>query len=120
MHAGAGRLLLVLPIAALTGCNLPGEVGYVEIKTVPASPRTSPPLYLDQTRLEPIKKGVAVLRQPPGTAKLSTDAGGGQHAVLCEIEVKKNRITTVTVSLLDRPPRCQCANSAGRGKACLS
>jgi hypothetical protein len=30
--------------------------------------------------------------------------------MLCEIEVRKNRITTVTVSVLDRPPRCQCRN----------
>ena len=116
----ASRLILVLSGLVLAGCNLPGDVGYVEIKTVPTSPRTSPSLFLDQAKLEPIKKGVAVLRQRPGTAKLAADGGGGQLAVLCEIEIKKNRITTVTVSVLDRPPRCQCANSAGKGKACLS
>ena len=114
----AGRLILVLSGLMLAGCNLPGDIGYVEIKTGPALSRSSPQFYLDQVKLEPIKKGVAVLRQRPGTAKLATDSGGGQIAVLCEVVVKKNRITTVTV--LDRPPRCQCANSAGKGKACLS
>jgi hypothetical protein len=120
MRAAARRLILVLSGLALAGCNLQGEVGYVEIKTVPASPRTVPPLYLDQTRIEPIKKGVAVLRQRAGTTTLSTESGGGQLAVLCEIVVKKNRITTVTVSVLDRPPRCHCANSSGKNRTCLS
>ena len=30
---------------------------------------------------------------------------------LCELVVKKDRITTITI--LDRPPRCQCRNAAG-------
>jgi hypothetical protein len=120
MRAAAGRLILALSGLALAGCNIPGDVGYVEIKTVPTSPRTSPSLYLDQTKLDPIKKGVAVLRQRPGTAKLAAEAGSGQLAVLCEVVVKKNRITTVTVSVLERPPRCQCANPAGKSKTCLS
>jgi hypothetical protein len=35
-----------------------------------------------------------------------------QHrAMLCEIVVRKNRITSVTISVLDRPPRCQCRNN---------
>ena len=51
-----------------------------------------------------------MLRQRVGTAKLATEGGGGQMALLCEVVVKKNRITTVTVSVLERPPRCQCRN----------
>jgi hypothetical protein len=119
MRAVYSRLILVLSGLALAACNMPGDVGYVEIKTSPSS-RATPALYLDQTRLEPFKKGVAVLRQRTGTAKLAINGAGGQVAVLCEIVVKKNRITSVTVSGLDRQPRCQCANSAGKGKACLS
>jgi hypothetical protein len=33
-------------------------------------------------------------------------------ALLCDIVVRKNRITTVTISLSERPPRCQCRNTA--------
>jgi hypothetical protein len=33
--------------------------------------------------------------------------------LLCELVVRKDRITTVTVSVLDRPPRCHCRNVAG-------
>ena len=80
----------------------------------------SPALYLDKTKLDPVQKGVAVLKQRAGTAKLSAEAIGGQGRALCDIVVRKNRITTVTVSVLERPPRCQCRNSAGKGGACVS
>jgi hypothetical protein len=103
---------------SLAGCNVPGDTGYVEIRTVPSSPSRAPALYLDASKLAPVQKGVAVLKQRPGTAKLSADAVGGQVA-LCDIVVRKNRITTVTVSLLERPPRCQCRNS-GANRACVS
>jgi hypothetical protein len=96
---------------ALAACQPTADVGYVEIKTVPVSTSVSQPtLYLDTVRLDPLKKGVAVLRQRVGTAKLAVDGAGGQLAFLCDIVVKKNRITTVTVSVLERPPRCQCRN----------
>jgi hypothetical protein len=43
----------------------------------------------------------------------------GHQVPLCEIAVRKDRITTVTVSVLDRPPRCQCRNT-GTNKVCVS
>ena len=99
-----------LSLAALAACT-PTDVGYVEIKTVPVATPTAT-FYLDSVKLEPPKNGTAVLRQRVGTAKLATPAGGGQMAVLCDIVVRKNRITTVTISILERPPRCQCRNTA--------
>jgi hypothetical protein len=54
-----------------------------------------------------------------GTTKLATDGAGGQMT-LCEIVVKKNRITTVMVSVLERPPRCQCRNGGGPSRICVS
>ncbi len=118
MHV-AGRVILGLSGRMLAGCIRPGDAGYVEIKTVPIASRTSTTLFLErETRTD--KKGVAVLRQRLGTAKLAIEGGGGQIAVLCDIVVNKNRITSVTISGLDRQPRCQCGNPAGKGKACLS
>lgn len=102
---------------ALGGCNLPGETGYIEIRTVPVTSRV-PPLYLDATKLDPVQKGIAVLKQRTGTARLFADSLGG-HVPICDIAVRKNRITTVTISVLDRPPRCQCRNSDAN-KACVS
>jgi hypothetical protein len=40
--------------------------------------------------------------------------------MLCEIAVKKNRITTVTISVLERPPRCQCRYGSGASRVCVS
>jgi hypothetical protein len=118
MRAACGlRAGVVAAGLALAGCNLPGDAGYVEIRTVPATSRV-PVLYLDTVKLAPVQKGVAVLKQRAGTAKLFADSMGGQVA-LCDIAVRKNRITTVTVSVLDRPPRCQCRNT-GANKSCVS
>jgi hypothetical protein len=109
---------------ALAGCMPTGEVGYVEIKTVPVAHVTQAALYLDAAKVAPIKKGTAVLRHAVGTVKLQADAVGGQLATLCNVVVKKNRITTVTVSVLERPPRCQCRFPGGpdvvSGRTCVS
>ena len=59
------------------------------------------------------KPGVTLLRQPVGTAKLQTEGADGK-VLLCHVVVKKNRITTVTVSPLERPPRCQCERAERR------
>ncbi len=94
--------------AVIVACRPSGDVGYVEIKTVPVAPVTQTALYLDTTRLAPIRQGSALLRQHVGTLKLQTDSLGGTRAPLCDIEVKKDRITSVTISVLERPPRCVC------------
>jgi hypothetical protein len=107
--------------AAITAWRPAADVGYVEIKTVPAAPVTQTALYIDAAKLAPIRRGSAILRQPIGTLKLQTDGIAGSLAPLCEIVVKRNRITTVSVSILDRPPRCQCRNSGNDGaRACVS
>src|SRR5205085_10041231 len=43
-------------------------------------PATQPSLYLDTLKLDAPKKGVAVLRQRVGTAKLAIEAAGGHLA----------------------------------------
>ena len=115
VRAGAAIAVLVL-----AGCIPEADTGYVEIKTFPSAAVSV--FYLDATKLEPLRNGVAVLRQQVGTAKLQTEGGGGQLAHLCNLVVRKNRITSVTVSVLDRPMRCQCRNSeAGAGlRSCIS
>jgi hypothetical protein len=122
-----GRQLLglaasgLIVAAAIAACRPGGDTGYVEIKTVPGAPVTQTALYLDSTKLAPIRKGSAILRQPIGTLKLQVDGAGGSLAPLCNIVVKRNRITTVTVSVLERPPRCQCRYSGSDGaRACVS
>src|SRR5436190_22474415 len=122
MRAGAA----VACVAALeiTACNASGDIGYVEIKTVPVAAVSPLSLYLDSVKLDPVKNGSAVLRQQVGTAKLEIEADGSK-VNLCNVIVKKNRITSVTVSVLSRPPRCQCGRNSGvadaaGGQTCLS
>jgi hypothetical protein len=116
------RAVGLLASACLTGavivaCRPTGGVGYVEIKTVPVAPLTQTVLFFDSTRLDPIRNGSAVLRQSVGTLRLQAGSFGGALAPLCDIEVKRNRITTVTISVLDRPPRCVCRFSGAAATA---
>lgn len=107
--------------AVIAACRPSGDVGYVEIKTVPVTTLTQTALYIDSAKLAPIKKGNAILRQRVGTLKLQADGSAGSLTPLCDIVVKRNRITSVTVSVLERPPRCQCrygGNDAAH--ACVS
>jgi hypothetical protein len=113
MRALSGLSLMRLSITGLgatclAACTLK-DVGYVEINTVPLATATT--LYLNSVKLDPLKNGTAVLRHNVGTAKLVIEGNNGRLVMLCEITVRKNRITTVTISVLDRPPRCQCQNS---------
>jgi hypothetical protein len=103
---------IVLTALTLAACDAGGGSGYVEIKAFP--PSAAIPLYLDQVKLDPMRNGNAVLRQKVGTTKLLTDLDGAGHmALLCTIEVKKNRITSVTVSVMSRQPRCTCSRNSG-------
>ncbi len=111
MRLLTGGLAGALLVLGLTSCNIDNSVGYVEIKAVPASAVV--PLYLDSVKLEPLRNGNAVLRQKVGMSKLQADIDGGQLSFLCNIEVKKNRITSVTVSVMSRQPRCQCGRTSG-------
>jgi hypothetical protein len=109
--------------AVIVACRPSADVGYVEIKTVPSALPIHTALYLDSTKLAPIKNGNAVLRQRVGTLKLQADGFAGTLAPLCSIVVAKDRITTVTISVLERPPRCQCrfiSHDAATAQACVS
>ncbi len=103
----------------LAACSIDNSVGYVEIKTVPST--ASPPLYLDTTKLEPFRNGTAVLRQRVGTAKVQFDGDGGHLVPLCSVVVQKNRITSVTISVVSRQLRCQCSRpSVGNPRTCIA
>jgi len=103
-----GLPAVLLTAVALASCGDSGA-GYIEIKSAP--PSAAIPLYLDSVKLEPLRNGNALLRQKVGVSKLQTDGDGGYLAVLCSIDVRKNRITSVTISALARQPRCQCART---------
>jgi hypothetical protein len=105
-----GSACAVLALAA-GSCSIENGAGYIEIKAVPQSPL--PQLYLDAVKLEPLRNGSALLQHKVGTSKLQIEGEGGYLAVLCTIDVRKNRITSVTISAVSRQPRCQCGRSGG-------
>lgn len=107
LAAGPAGALLAL---ALTSCNADNGAGYIEIKSVPPSAAVA--LYLDSVKLAPLRNGNALLRQKVGMSKLQTDGDAGNLAVLCNVDVKKNRITSITISAMSRQqPRCQCGRT---------
>jgi hypothetical protein len=110
-------------MSALAGC-IEDETGFVQIKAVPVAAASQPSLYLDAVKLEPLKKGEAFLVQKAGTSKLQIEGWGGQLSLLCEVVVQKDRITTVTISTVQRPLRCQCSHASGQSpqgsRTCLS
>jgi hypothetical protein len=101
--ARAGLLALGLAALGLAGCLPEDGVGYVEVKIFP---RLALPLYLNADKIDSMKDGVSVLRQAVGKAKLQLERNG-QLYPLCEFDIRKNRITSVTVSSLDRGLRCE-------------
>ena len=123
MRRAVGLVASVLIVGAvIVACRPSGDVGYVEIKTVPVAATTQAALYLDSEKLAPIKNGSAILRQRVGTLKLQA-GNASAPAPLCDIVVQRNRITTVTISVLERPPRCLCRYSGSDGAsdhACVS
>jgi hypothetical protein len=128
MKKSASRIVGVAATAVIVGaaivaCRPSSDVGYVEIKTVPVAAVTPTGLYLDSTKLSSIRQSGTVLRQPVGTLKLQADGFAGTMTDLCNIVVRKDRITSVTISVLDRPPRCQCrfnSHEPASQHACVS
>ena len=124
----AVRVLGILASAAIVGAAIvawrpSSDIGYVQINTLPVAPVTQAQLYFDTAKLAPLKNGAALLRQGVGTLTLRADTYGGTSVALCQIEVRKDRITAITVSMLERPPRCQCRfNSRGdpASRLCVS
>jgi hypothetical protein len=111
VRARVGGLASTLLAFGLGSCSADNGSGYIEIKSTPPSAPIA--LYLDSVRLDPIKNGTALLRQKVGVSRLQIDGDAGNLAVLCSIDVKKNRITSVTISTLSRPPRCLCGRTSG-------
>ena len=91
---------LIMPLAA---CG-EEQTGYVEVRIVPASFPTNA-LLLDSKPLRPTR-GIALVRRNVGTAKLEVERRRDEYAKLCEMPVRKDRVTTVTISPQGGSLRC--------------
>jgi len=93
---------IVLALGGLAACKPERGVGYVEIR---AFPTFTTPLYLNTTRVAELNNGSALMTHAVGRTTLQFQRNG-QFVPICEFEVRKNRIVTVTVSPVDRIARC--------------
>jgi len=108
LGAGSRRamgLVASVGVLLLAACN-EGSVGYVEIHTFPG---LFGPLYLNSAKIDPPRNGSAILQQDVGKTILGLERNGVLLPV-CEFDVRANRIITVTVSAIDRLPRCDVQN----------
>jgi hypothetical protein len=99
----ARRVAALLLAIGLASCKA-ADTGYVELKLAPGF--TIPSLHLETTKIEPLRGGTAVLSHKTGPTKLQYEREG-RLIPICEINVRKNRIVTVTVSTFAREPRCK-------------
>ena len=93
---------ILLASGVIAACMPEKGVGYVEIKTFPTF---TTPLYLDTVKVAELNDGAALMSHSVGRTRLQFQRNG-QFVPICEFEVRKNRIVTVTVSPVDRSPRC--------------
>jgi hypothetical protein len=90
-------------LAALLASACGPDTGFVEIKILPGF--AIPTLAIDKEPLA-LKSGTAILRRKVGPAKLEADRRGNLVA-FCDFTVRKNRITTVSVSSTGRELHCR-------------
>lgn len=105
------RRLTGMAAVALLGiiCACDSGNGYVNVRLV--SPvRPDRPLYVGSTVVAGL--GDRVIRQKVGTTTLNSGGGWGSNKVYCKLQVGKDRITIVTVRLVNGEPRCECATRA--------
>jgi hypothetical protein len=105
-------LLRALPAAlvalGLSGCKERDAFGYVEVRKAVSS--STDTFKVNAVALAELpRKGVAVVRQPVGPAKLEVIRGERTY-LLCAFDVGKNRIVTVTLSASEGQLRCTVQN----------
>lgn len=97
-----GALLLLIGLALV--CCFDGESGYVTIRLMSMiSPQDA--IYLDSAEISGL--GDRVIHQKVGTISLS-GGGGWFRVTYCDLQVRKDRITIVTIRIVNSEPRCEC------------
>jgi len=93
-------------IVVMTGCDN-GETGYVQLRVLPANAATATTLYLDGVKLD-FSRGTTVTLQSK-TGRLALKGMDSSWApILCNIVVRKDRISALTVMGAQNPPKCVC------------
>src|SRR5712691_4320359 len=93
-------------IVVMTGCEN-GEIGYVQLRVMPANATVSTALYLEGVRLD-FSRGPTVMLQFKTGRWALTDMDSTWAPTLCNIVVRKDRISALTVMAAQTPPKCVC------------
>lgn len=101
------NLFAIAALAVICACD--NGNGYVSIRLVSAI-IPNHPIYVGSTPI--VGLGDRVVQQKVGTVALNNGARWGDNKSFCKLEVRKNRITIVTVKLVNGEPRCECATRA--------
>lgn len=101
------RSRIPVAVAALAllaaGCKEQGS-GYVELRFAPSLQR--PTVLLGGKEVSAARGGSVVVKRGVGTAKLEFERRKDERVSLCEVNVRKDRVTTVTLSPQGGTLRC--------------
>ena len=93
-------------IVVIAGCDS-GETGYIQLRVLPANAAASTALYLEGDKLD-FSRGPTVTLQFK-TGRLALKGMDSTWApTLCNIVVRKDRISALTVMGSQSPPKCVC------------
>ena len=104
-------------VVVMTGCDS-GETGYVQLRVVPANATASTTLYLEGVWLDFSRGPTLTLQFKTGRVALTT-MGSTRASPLCNIVVRKDRISALTVMAAQTPPKCVCEIRATESDANL-
>jgi hypothetical protein len=104
---GLSILACIGVLLGLGGCDWGDETGFVEIrKSGVLNLAADDLLLLNTTQIANLaQKDHLIIQQPVGAASLQLKRGE-RSLKLCDIEVKKNRVVTVTVTSVNMILRC--------------
>jgi hypothetical protein len=95
----------VLPLLVVViSCSRGGGTGYINVHLISFTPQF--PIYLaSMTISEP---GDRIIEHKVGTVSVTNGRHWLAKKMYCQLRIRANRITTVTVRLVDGKPHCQC------------
>jgi hypothetical protein len=99
------RIAVALALLAV-GCD-PTPMGYIEVRAPTAQQQAVPVLIFGSATLPPFRAGSVLLRVPTGSNNLKPE--GWFQSTYCYVEIRPNRVTTVTLRSFEKPPICVCA-----------
>ena len=101
-------------LVAIAGCDNK-ETGYVQLRVVPPNAVAAIALYLDGRKLNFSRSASITLQLKTGLLALK-ELDSTWAPAICNILVRKDRISALAVSAAQNPPKCVCEIRAPESK----